>query len=390
MTPPRFTLKVGAILLVLGALLGAGVSSGMGRISVLSVSAAEGDPPTNPAEGRAGACLNQFSVFISSMLSFDDAKDYFQDLFERNQCQQDDIFGLDSQIESKMKDLRGMYFDRCASPEITELQTDIQELKMEQYFIRHIVPVAEDSTYKKDADALKEDFDAIKFALFLDMSKRYVEDKNWVTDEATLETMMQGWLDEYDDRIDEYVDCSSSPWQEVADKWKEFQEGVKELSEFAGAKPKSSQDREAEQQAEKEEREKEAGTSDSGEKNGGGTSVPGFLKKLFSLRINGVGPEQGLPQLNKTLKESGEALTLQGALDASDFELDRYSREVSKAELLAKYDLLYAKGSTDITNDLVTRITELRNIIEGTTKSALHALIESAKGIHSKQGKTSP
>ena len=36
-------------------------------------------------------------------------------------------------------------------------------------------------------------------------------------------------------------------------KWKEFQEGVKELSEFGGAKSKSAKDREAEQQAEQEE-----------------------------------------------------------------------------------------------------------------------------------------
>src|SRR3989338_1213196 len=232
MTLPRFTLKFAVGVLLAGALLGFG----------LSAAAQEGAPapppaPDNPV-GGGGACLDQFSAFISTLLSFDDAKDFFEDLFERNRCQQDDIFALESQIDSKMKTLRGMYFDRCASPEIIELQTDIRDLRMEQYFVRHIVPVAEDATYKRDSEALKNDFDAIKLALFEDMKKRFVEEKKWVTDDATLESMMSDWLDQYDDRIDEYVNCSVSPWQEVADKWKEFQEGVKELSEFGGAKSK--------------------------------------------------------------------------------------------------------------------------------------------------------
>jgi hypothetical protein len=390
---PKFTLKFAVSLLVLGAMLGVGLSTVAaqdGAPDVEGAAESAANDAAGAAEGAVGAgaaCLDQFSNFITTLLSFDDAKDFFDDLFTRNRCQQDDIFGLDRQIESKMKDLRGMYFDRCASPNIAELQDDIKNLKMEQYFIRHIMPVKEDATFKKDADELN--IDELKTSLAIKMNKFYVEKKKWLTEEELAEKM-DAWSDEYKDRLPEYIDCSSSPWQEVADKWKEFQEGVDELKEFAGGKSDSENSRAADQKAEADERKAEASANESGEKNSGGAAVPGFLEKLVNLRINDVAPQRGTQQLAADLKEQGQLMTLQQAQDLTVFELERHDREISKAELLAKYDLLYSKGSADITNDLSNRILEMRLVIEATTKGALNALKDSAKGIHSKQGKTSP
>lgn len=372
MTFPKFSLKLGLLVLLLGVLVGSTVFAQDGPAEDAA------DAAVNEAEERGAACLDQFSVFISDMLSSDDAKDFFQDLFERNRCQQDDIFAIDSKIESKMKQIRGLFFNSCASPELSTLQAEVRELKMEQYFIRHIVPVAEDATYKRDSDKLAEDFDAIKFALYFDMKERFVDDKAWLNDEE-LEEAMQGWLDSYDDRLEEYVSCSTSPWQEVAEKWKEFQEGVQELSEIAGP-PQNSPP----------EPEEDSDTSDSGEKNGGGSSIFGFLKKMLVIRNTEVTPLRDPDELAAEAKESGETLTISELQYSTLYEGDRYKREQDKAEMLSRFDLLYSRGSADITKDLVTRLQELRAVIDTTTKEPLHGLAQSSKGIHSKQGKTSP
>jgi len=334
--------------------------------------------PQDPTEGRTAKCLDQFSVFMSEMLDPDSNKEYFEDLFVRNRCQQDDLFALDKQIESKSDELRASYFDSCFGEDINELRDEIHELKMEQYYIRHIAPIQEDTAGKKDLDTFRENLPAQTDLLRKEMIDRFSTKKDWFSEEVVNE-LFDGWVQEYESRVENYIECNSSPWQEVADKWKEFQEGIEEIREISV--PKNNPPPPSEEEEE---------DKGSGEKNSGGSAVKGFFKNLFGLRINNLAPERGTQELLKDLEERGEFVSLEETQEVQSREQERYVREVSIAGLLAQYDLLYGRGSTDATNDLSSRIRKLIKMIDRTTKGPLHALKQAAKGLHEKQGKTSP
>lgn len=352
-----------------------------------SSASAQGSPPS--ASTSPNSCKSELGIFLGSLLSFEDSEQYWADIFKRNRCQQDDILEIDREIDTALDEMREEFFNGCASPEITELQQEIRELKIELYYVRNIVPIQEDTNFKKDVEEQKaEGQDAQQDKVKRDMIERFVQKKKWLTPEE-FEEKFAAWVSDYESRIETYLECSSSPWQEVATKWKEFQEGVKELMKID--KGNEGADRAREEEGEvKEAKEEEAKVQAVGEKNSGGSAVSGFFEKFFTLRLNGVGPERGIPELIQDAKEQGDILTVDQALEATEWEGRRLKRETHKAELLATYDLLYYRGSADITHDLGTRLQGLIDLVTSTTNGPLKALEQASKQLHEKQGKTSP
>ncbi len=347
---------------------------------LIPLASAQGSPPAPSQPSAPNSCKSELGIFIGSLLSFEDSNEYWADIFKRNRCQQDDILEIDREIDTALDEMREEFFNGCASPEITELQQEIRELKMELYYVRNIVPIQEDTNFKKDVEQQKaEGQDARQDKVKRDMIERFIQKKKWLTPEE-FEEKFAGWVSDYESRIETYLECPSSPWQEVATQWKEFQEGVKELMKIDKGNKGTDRARE----------EKEADVSTVGEKNSGGSAVPGFFEKFFTLRLNGVAPERGIPELIQDAKEQGDILTVDQALEATEWEGRRLKRETHKAELLATYDLLYYRGSADITHDLGTRLQGLIDLVTSTTNGPLKALEQAAKQLHEKQGKTSP
>lgn len=366
-----FSLKhFGAFVLLLTLLVG--TSAAQAQPAAPSAPAA----PSGYGNDKAKSCGGQFGTFISGLMFPDSPKDYFDDLFQRNRCQQDDIFALDEKIETLMDELREQFFESCSSPDISDIDSEIKELRMEQYFVRHIVPVVEDTTYKKDLELFEENFEAIKMSLTLDMKERFVVDKKWATEEE-FESLMNDWLTEYEDRFEKYIECPSSPWQEVAEEWQKFEKGIQALSEINAGPTEEDEDEEEDETA-------------SGEKNSAASSAAGFFDKLIEFRIAELEPEKGLQALTQDIRDNGTLPTVKELQELQSFELVRYEREATKAELLATYELLYSKGSADITHSLVQSLKDLSSSVTGTTNEELKKLKEAAKALHEKQGKTSP
>lgn len=345
----------------------------------LPIASAQSSPSAPSQPTAPNSCKSELAIFLGSLLSFEDSNEYWTDIFKRNRCQQDDILEIDRQIDTLLDEMREEFFNGCASPEITELQQEIRELKIELYYVRNIVPIQEDTNFKKDVEEQKaEGQDAQQDTVKRQMIERFVQKKKWLTPEE-FEEKFAGWVSDYESRVETYLECPSSPWQEVATKWKEFQEGVKELMKINKGNKGADQARE-----------EEAQVSTVGEKNSGGSAVPGFFEKFFTLRLNGVASERGIPELIQAAQEQGNILTVDEAFQASEQETRRLQREVHKAELLATYDLLYYRGSSDITHDLGTRLQSLIDVVNSTTTGPLKALEQAAKQLHEKQGKTSP
>ncbi|KKR26754.1 MAG: hypothetical protein UT55_C0002G0016, partial [Candidatus Peregrinibacteria bacterium GW2011_GWE2_39_6] len=77
------------------------------------------------------------------------------------------------------------------------------------------------------------------------------------------------------------------------------------------------------------------------------------------------------------------------ALSLTNSEEERYQKDLSEADLRARYTLLYKKGSAEITAELVAKIKNLSEIISTTATNAdyLPGWQKAAKAIWKKQGK---
>ncbi len=360
---------------------------------------------------KAGDCGDNFLVFLSSLLDRMAFEDYWQDYFVRNKCQQDDIFALDEEIENLLEELAEEFGDSCASPEISELQEEIRQGKMETYFVRHIMTLPERSAYKDDAEAIQaaaeaqaaaEETDGTRVTtqtsdgvtiettrILGEMTAKFVEEKKWVSSEEEMKILINAWVEEYDYRIPLYWDCSISPWEEVALKFKELADTFTSLSEINSFKDRAAEIHQ-EYQDEKEARQAEQaaqGVKDGGEKDapGGWQTLKSFLTKHIEVKIREIPPQKNETQLAAEIEG---LVTFETLFEAMADEEARYLEEVVNANLLGEYWSEYNVNNGTMIADLVWRIEELSSVIKlsSTAPEFLPGLSEAAKGVHKKQG----
>lgn len=333
------------------------------------------------------SCSKKVNTFLSSFLDTDSAEDYWADFFERNRCQQDDIFAIDEEIDSLLLEL---YESSCETEEFTDIQREIREKKMELHFVRHIVEVEEDTQSDKDVEAL--DLDQMAEKLLVDMKQRYITKKepDWVTEDE-LEELFTNWQEVYEDRIESYVACDDSPWQEVTDKTRELLDTMKEVVEDFKKETKAMKDEYEETQKE---RLKESGIlNPTGAFASPFSAVKGYLKKHIALEISGLPSKQDIEEIAANFEALGQPLSAteaQQLLSAQDMEHDLLT---DRAELIGRYTFLYGEGGSEIAPRLREKISAVLSTVQMTTSGGgeqnLEALQKSAKGIWGKQGKTS-
>lgn len=356
-------------------------------IFVLSLILSLGIPQTTFAQTDGSTCLNQFGEFVTSLLSIDNAEEYWKDILERNACQQGDIFALDDEIEALMKRLREEYYDHCSSERIQTFQREIQEKKMEIDFIRKLIPFVESTLYANEVETLEKELPNMILALKQELKKRYVDDKRWVN-ETQFNALFSEWTERYSHRIDDYLSCPDSAWKEVSERWTKFQEGLKEIVNAFKNINKNADEEAALAEQEESDREAEQANSLVGEKASPFSSIKGFIQKHVGFRINHLEPRKGLEEIIEEAEKEGDLITAQEAFLQFQVEEERHDDLVSGADLVGRYTLLYREGSGDITQALTDKIETLSSIVQGTTQGADYTvgLKKAAKAIHKKQG----
>jgi len=343
------------------------------------------------------ACKKQFLSFLSEMMDMSGGGEFFKDLFKRNRCQQNDIFALDDAIEQLRKDLREKYYEECSSTEIPTMKQDIREGKMELYFVRNILPVNEDTWYNDDSAAFEDIMDLNRQVVESLLISEYVEHKrrNWVT-EPQLIALVDGWMEQYENRFPQYLECTDSPWQEVADKWKELVDTLN-LIKAAQEIGNEAKEMEEEYQREKAQREKEQGIDPGGEKGSGGFFSKPFFKKHFDMEIKGLPKKKDKKDFTDGDSEAEEeidsSISSSELFDLLGGEEDIFNTRIQQAEMMAKYNQRYGTdGTGGITNVLFNQLGELRAIIVATTNTTeyLAGLDDVAKAIQKKQGSGTP
>lgn len=213
---------------------------GLGLTLLLNNMISYADTTTQDSEGNLSVirCLQKgnidFGAFLSSMIYNDSLTEGvlepWKDVLSRNQCQSSDIYTLIKQ-EDKMRTAIRDAFLTCNNQSVSQLKKSYQKMMVEIYYIRHIVdtgllgrlPVPAHTSIFKDAAIVKRD------QLYKDMSAKYIK-ANFMS-QADFDLLFLKLESKYADRKNKYVDCTSSVWEPVGNKWKEF---VKFFTEDAG------------------------------------------------------------------------------------------------------------------------------------------------------------
>ncbi|MFA6436188.1 MAG: hypothetical protein WCW30_03580 [Candidatus Gracilibacteria bacterium] len=345
-------------------------------------------PVSYDATQDGNACGAKILTFLVSFLGSDNFTDYWADFFVRNRCQQQDIFALQDEIDSLLREL---YEADCSIQGFTEIQDEIRKKKMELYFVRHIVPAFEDSFLEKDLDAL--DYKFIAEDLLLTMDKEFVGKKGWLKTEE-LATFFSEWQTRYEYRIETYKDCNDSPWQEVGDKFRKLLQTLKDVKDlflFKDIKKTWAPYKEDI----KKQWEQEGILNANGEWAGGfGATMGAFLKKNIELNIRNLPSKKDLEDIMANFEALGNLVTTSMAQTSLQAAETDFQVLTDKATLKARYQLLYQQGNVEITARLTSKIKTLCLIVRESTSGGngvnLNTLATTAKEIRKKQGSGNP
>ena len=283
-----------------------------------------------------------------------------------------------------MKRLREEYTKHCSSAEIDQYKQEIREKKMELHFVRYLVPLDEDTNYQNDIDQFKNDFQSIKTNLKKEMTQIYVEKKHWISS-TKFDQLFAKWESTYEHRIDNYLSCPDSAWAQLATEWTNFRKTLREITDLF---KKTDDNAPSEIDELNTQNKDETVPRTSGEKNAPWATIKKFIQKHIQTRLNGVEPQKGLHEILDEMKQ-GKIVSTKEALSLTNSEEERYQKDLSEADLRARYTLLYKKGSAEITAELVAKIKNLSEIISTTATNAdyLPGWQKAAKAIWKKQGK---
>ncbi|MFA6550194.1 MAG: hypothetical protein WCT36_02460 [Candidatus Gracilibacteria bacterium] len=349
----------------------------------------------NPTLAKAESCAtinyyNDFDVFLSSLVSYDDFSEYFKDIFSRNSCQRDDIFMLETQIQKQTKLIRQAY-ENCNPGILTKLRPKVYTLQVELMYLRKFAINNPNKTAGQPEMIPYE-----TYRLYTDLSKEFVVNKK-IYKQGDFDLIYDQIATKYATKLDEYNNCVDVSWKELTEKWDEF------VAMRAGMTP--AVDRMKQSIQNKEKKINEAPPK----------SRANLLESLFAIGINEVDAPQGLgeiiqeyqknkptfmpdindpnkPAENEPKTSSSNAgdgsnttgVTFDNIVNQYGSENDRYEKDKESADILTKYRFLYRDDADESIKALVEKIDDLNKTIEGTFPAEQN-FFKCAKAIKAKQ-----
>lgn len=193
-------------------------------------------------------CINKggldFSLFWDAVIYNDSFREGiiepWKDIFNRNQCQTNDIIGLINQQDDIRSAIRNAFLT-CDTEDLPRLKKRFHKITAEIYYVRHVIdselalslPYDVLTTRQISASLFRD-----RAVIFQEMRDKYVN--GGILSAAELNSLFSELENKYAGRIgtlDEpgpYLVCSRGSWQEVSEKWKEFQRFFTE--EYGGFK----------------------------------------------------------------------------------------------------------------------------------------------------------
>ncbi|KKQ71508.1 MAG: hypothetical protein UT33_C0009G0099 [Candidatus Peregrinibacteria bacterium GW2011_GWC2_39_14] len=326
-----------------------------------------------PTITKAESCsainyYNDFDIFLSNLVSYDDFSEYFKDIFSRNSCQRDDIFMLETLIQKQTKLIRQAY-ENCNNGILDKLTTKAYLLQVELMYLRKFALNNPDKAAGQPEMVAND-------LVYTNLWTEFVKNKKIFKDSQFIDVYKQ-IAAKYETKLDAYNNCVDVSWKDLTEKWDEF------VAMRAGMTP--AVDRMKQSIQNKEKKINEAPPK----------SRANLMESLFALGINGVDAPQGLneivqeyqknkpgfmpdisevndpnnPAEDKPKTESGSNTTGVGfdnLINKYASEAARYEKEKDSTDVLTKYRFLYRDDADESIKALIEKIDDLNKTIEGT------------------------
>jgi hypothetical protein len=368
--------------------------------TVHAADASDSDPYVN---GKLSPvrCLQKgnvdFGIFLRTLIWDDGLGDAFLepfiDIFWRNQCHALDVLSLRKQENQIRKQIRDAFLT-CNNQKVPRLREAYFKTLGEIHYARSIVDAKLAINLPLNLYGTRDfmDHPAVK-----NRDKMYEELFNaYVSDDKIPEENFDNYFfrleGKYEERIQSYMVCDNGSWQEVKEKWEEFD---KFWSEDLGDQVMSGFDEIASAAVEVAD---EAASMSSIELLQGKESFMGFLGSFVETSFNGLGVEDGAEEFWNTLKDELPFADLP-SIDTGEYigaiagAGDLFEREKIRRELQQSFYGLYLEtndaGVKLIMNTLDGRKTPAKNdgLIEiiDASFSPLNQLLTGSKEILDRQ-----
>ncbi|HBB02318.1 MAG: hypothetical protein US89_C0011G0020 [Candidatus Peregrinibacteria bacterium GW2011_GWF2_38_29] len=345
---------------------------------------------SEPTLTKAESCsainyYNDFDIFLSNLVSYDDFSEYFKDIFSRNSCQRDDIFMLETQIQKQTKLIRQAY-ENCNPGILTKLIPKVYTLQVELMYLRKFAINNPNKTAGQPEMIPYE-----TYRLYTDLSKEFVVNKK-IFKQNEFDAVYDTIATKYATKLDEYNNCVDVSWKELNEKWDEF------VAMRAGMTPAVDKMKQSIQNKAK--KINEAPPKGRGE----------LLESLFAIGINGVDAPQGLSEIvqeyqknkpgfmpdiddpNNPVKDKPKTegssnttgVTFDNIVSGYASANDKYEKDKEATDILTKYRFLYRDDADESIKTLIEKIDDLNKTIEGTFPAEQN-FFKCAKAIKAKQ-----
>lgn len=347
-------------------------------MSVIAISSAQ----SASAIGEKDACpiinyYNDFDVFLSHLISYENTTEFFKDIFSRNFCWRDDIYSVETQLQKQTAAVRKAY-ENCDMKSLPKLESKAYDLQMELMYLRFF-GINNPDKLDNQSPVVARDSDAV----YNYLERIFVNDRPIFPNESNgyFDKFFKSLEDKYKNRLDQkdkdgniiskgsYNTCTEPAWQELNEKWDEF------LSTAAGLSP--AWEKMKKQTAEK------AKQITFPKRNW--TSFDSWLE----LRTNGVKPQETLNDIYEEFKKNNPFGTYSDFISDIKTSQNRYSAEVVKEDLFTRYAILYKEDVDESVKAIKQKIEELNATITNTFPIQ-KTLFKCAATIQEKQCRNKP
>lgn len=333
--------------------------------------ASDSDPYVDDGRLSLVRCIKKgnldFGVFWDSVIYNDNLQEGvvepWMDILYRNQCQANDVIALVSQQDNVRKAIRDAFLT-CNTEELPRLKKTFHELTAEIYYVRHVVdgglalslPFDLLTTRQFTKSVIKD-----RGAIYNEMYERYVSAD--FLSEAELNDLFLELEIKYADRINPedgpgaYIFCDRGSWQEVAEKWQEFQTHFTE--DFGGLKSAGET-----LSARANEISEDLDNLKITDLVKGDMTFAAYMKSFVQVNINNMEAKEGFEEIGAKFLDNLPNFTapsqkeLLGALSSAD---EVHDVAKLKTEMAANFYVLY-KNTSDET--IATFLDELKRLID--------------------------
>lgn len=316
---------------------------------------------TGDISGSGGAvyCRNggrDYGNFLSAVISYDGFYEYWKDILVRynaNMCLFMDIDNLLTKLDKARDQIRQAFY--VCSSTAPKLAKTYYDLEAELYFLRNYVDVDKGNILFKSDTAIGN--------AFIDY---VVNERGFYTTRADAQVALDKFISKYAARQDTYINCADPTWGNLIAKWNEFKDN---LGGFTAV-----------QQAAESITKKWDSVVNTPFKRTGG-----LLGGLLDAKINGLDPatawydisneiSRNLPSAANTATPSQASASQQATYgftfdqfqNAASGDAEWHDQILTRTQYLTQYQQLYQEGTSNISKEIIDRVTYLEGSIQNT------------------------